>query len=327
MRSARLLAGPLAAAAVALAVLAGPLGAPAPAAAPPPPVGEPWLGLDGNSADGAPEEFVEHRISYDRGGPVELQAGATLAQFGAEFERSIKAGMIPVVTIEFAGYSSCTFGRACLPTDSKAISEYARGFVSTAEAIRARWPAAPIAFEAINEPWGYGTPAQYAAFLSLLLPEVAKSHVPLSDVYVAAEPNGWIAGLYQAEPQLRKEIKAWYLHPYAKDRRAGQGMAEVPGIRAEMASGADNVIASEVGFCDVSVSSKCAGSSAPAANPGDAAEALRSELAIGLGYHREGWLRAVLVYARGDGGWAMQDPTGRLTAPGQMLEAFGDRYG
>jgi hypothetical protein len=327
MRSARLLAGLVAAAAAAVAALAGPLDALAPAASSPSPAAEPWLGLNGNSAGGAPEEFVEHHVVYDRGGAVELRAGATLAQLAPGLERSIKAGMIPVVTIEFDGYSSCTFGRACLPTDPKALSEYARGFVSTAEAILARWPAAPIAFEAINEPWGYGTPSQYAAFLALLLPEVARSRVPIADVYVSAAGNGWIAGLYQAQPQLRSEIRAWYLHPYAKERKPGEGMAEVPAIRAEMASGSDNIIVSELGFCASSSSSSCLQSSAPASDPAEAAEALRGELAIGLGYHREGWLRALLVYARGDGGWAMEDPTGGLTASGRMLEAFGDRYG
>lgn len=324
MRSARLLAGLLA---VAVLTLAGLHQALAPAASPPPPSGEPWLGLNGNSADGAPEEFVEHRIVYDRGGGVELQAGETLSQLGPGFERSIKAGMIPVVTIEFDGYSKCTFGKACLPTDLKAIAEYARGFVATAEAILARWPAAPISFEAINEPWGYGTAEQYARFLALLLPEIAKSRVPPGDVYVSAAPNGWIAGLYQAEPSLRTEIQGWYVHPYAKERKPGEGIAEVPAIRAQMASGADNILVSELGFCDSSTSRSCLGSAAPASDATDAAEALRRELAIGLGYHREGWLRALLVYARSDGGWAMQSPKGPLTASGQALEAFGDRYG
>ncbi len=323
MRAARLLAGLLAAAAIVLAAVAGPLDALAPAAAP----REAWLGLNGNSAGGAPEEFVEHRIVYDRGGTVELKAGSTLAEIDGGLEPSIKAGMIPVVTIEFAGYSKCTFGKACLPTDRKLLGEYARGFVSTAEEIVRRWPAAPISFEAINEPWGYGTPSQYAAFLAQLLPAVAHSRVPLSDVYVAAAGERWIAGLYQAQPQLRNEVQGWYLHPYAKERKPGEGMAEVPGIRSEMASGRDNIIVSEIGFCAYSVSRQCDGSAAPASDPSDAAQALVKELGLALAYHREGWLRALLVYARSDGGWAMQEANGRLTAPGRALEAFGDRYG
>ncbi len=234
---------------------------------------------------------------------------------------------MPVVLIEFDGYSGCTFGKACLPTDPKALSTYARGFISTAEEILDKWPAAGITFEAINEPWGYGTAAQYAAFLALLLPEVARSQIPPADVYVGATGEGWIPGLYQAQPQLRGEIRGWYLHPYAKERKPGEGMAEVPGIRAEMASGQNNLSVSEIGFCAVSVGGgQCAGSSAPAFDPSDAARALQKELEIARADHEAGWLRDVLVYARTDGGWAMQQ-RGGLTEPGQMLEAYGQRYG
>jgi hypothetical protein len=319
--------GALVAAALALAALCGPLSTAAPAAGPF--AGGPWLGLNGNSTGylGGLEEFVEHRIVYDRGGSIELQAGETLADAAPPLEASIKAGMIPVVLIEFDGYSNCTFGKACLPTDPKALSAYARGFISTAEEILDKWPAAGITFEAINEPWGYGTPDQYAAFLALLLPLVANSHIPPGDVYVGATGEGWIQGLYQAQPQLRTEIQGWYLHPYAKERKPGQGMAEVPGIRAEMESGRDNVTVSEIGFCAVSVGGgQCATSAAPAVDPSDAARALEKELEIARADHRAGWLRAVLVYSRTDGGWAMQQ-RGGLTEPGGMLEAFGARYG
>jgi hypothetical protein len=291
--------------------------------------GGPWLGLNGNSTDylGGLEEFVEHRVVYDRGGAIELAAGETLAQAGPPLEKSIKAGMIPVILIEFDGYSGCTFGKACLPTDPKALSAYARGFISTAEEILDKWPAAGITFEAINEPWGYGTADQYAAFLALLLPQVARSHIPPEDVYVGATGEGWIQGLYQAQPQLRNEIEGWYLHPYAKERKPGEGMAEVPGIRAEMASGRGNVSVSEIGFCAVSVNrGQCLSSSAPAFDPSDAAGALEKELEIARADHAAGWLRSVLVYSRTDGGWAMQQ-RGGLTEPGQMLEAFGTRYG
>ena len=312
---------------MACAALCGALASGAGAAGPFP--GGPWLGLNGNSTDylGGLEEFVEHRVVYDRGGAIELQAGETLEDAGPPLEKSIKAGMMPVVLIEFDGYSGCTFGKACLPTDPKALSTYARGFISTAEEILDKWPAAGITFEAINEPWGYGTAAQYAAFLALLLPQVARSHVPPADVYVGATGEGWIPGLYQAQPQLRGEIQGWYLHPYAKERKPGEGMAEVPGIRAEMASGQNNLSVSEIGFCAVSVGGgQCASSSAPAFDPSDAARTLQKELEIARADHEAGWLRDVLVYARTDGGWAMQQ-RGGLTEPGQMLEAYGQRYG
>lgn len=308
---------------IALAALSWPC--PAKAA----PHSEPWLGLNGNSATplGGLDRFVERGVVYDRSGEVELSAGETLAQDGAGIERSIEAGMIPVIPIEFAGYSGCTFGRHCLPDDPKAIAEYARGFVATAEEIVRRYPVAPVKFEAINEPWGYGTPREYAAFLALLLPLVARSHVPLEAVYAGATGEGWVRSLYNAQPQLRTQVRGWYLHPYAKERKPGQGMPEVPHIRAEMASGQNNLIVSEIGFCAVSLSSRCLSSPAPAYDPADAAKALEGELGAALSDHRAGWLGAVLVYSRTDGGWAMQTPKGRLTDSGLMLESFAGRYG
>jgi hypothetical protein len=311
------------AAVAALAALTWPLGAAATQH-------EPWLGLNGNSATplGGLDRFVERGVVYDRSGEVEMFAGETLAQDGAGLERSIDAGMIPVIPIEFAGYSGCTFGRHCLPTDPKAISQYARGFIATAEEVLERYPVVPISFEAINEPWGYGSSQEYAAFLALLMPLLAHSHVPLGDVYAGAGGEGWVRGLYEAQPQLRTQIQGWYLHPYAKERKPGQGMAEVPRVRAEMASGQDNLIVSEIGFCAVSIRRlQCLTSAASAADPADAARALEGELRIALADHRAGWLRAALVYSRTDGGWAMQMPKGRLTESGLMLESFAGRYG
>jgi hypothetical protein len=290
----------------------------------------PWLGLNGNSNRfvGPVEQFVEHNILYDRGGAIELLAGETLAQAAVPLEASIKAGMIPIVIIEYDGYSNCTFGKQCLPTSEAALREYARGFVSTAQEILDKYPAAGIMFQASNEPWGYGSASQYAAMLARLLPRLARSRVPPSDVYVGVTGQGWVKGLYEAQPQLRSLIGAWYVHPYAKERKPGQGMAELPGIRSEMAAGQNNVIVSEMGFCAVSLAGgQCIASSAPAYNEKDAAEALYKELQIGLADHRAGWLKALLVYSRSDGGWAMQLKGGMLTEPGKMLEAFGDSYG
>jgi hypothetical protein len=289
----------------------------------------PWLGLNGNSAEhvGPLEQFVEHGVIYDRSGAIELIAGETLAQDGAGLARSIRAGMIPVIPIEFDGYQRCTFGKQCLPLDGKAISTYAEGFISTAEEIIGKYPAAGVKFEAINEPWGYGTAAEYAAFLAVLLPRLAHSHIPLEDVYVGATGDTWVKGLYEAQPQLRSEIRGWYLHPYAKERKPDQGMAEVPAIRSEMASGQNNLIVSEIGFCAVSVDQRCLSTAAPAYDPPDAAKTLEKELMIALADHRAGWLRAAIVYSRSDGGWAMDLKGGQLTDSGEMLLRFADRYG
>ncbi|HUB36001.1 MAG TPA: hypothetical protein VL972_04195, partial [Solirubrobacteraceae bacterium] len=41
-------------------------------------------------------------------------------------------------------------------------------------------------------------------------------------------------------------------------------------------------------------------------------------------YHLAGWLRALIVYSRNDGGYAMQLSSGKLTAQGKALEAFAE---
>jgi hypothetical protein len=294
----------------------------------PPPVG-PWLGLNGNNSTflGPIDAFVEHGVEYDRSGPIEWVAGETLAQGGQGFRIPIDAGMIPVVTIEYKAYNHCQFNSQCLPTSAAAITEYVTGFIVSAREILAKYPAAPILLEATNEPWGYGSAAQYAAILASLLPAAARAHLPMERVYAGATTGGWIKSLYEARPQLRSEIKGWYVHPYNPSRDPASGVGQLPGLQAEMTSGQSNVIVSEMGFCAPDVNNaagRCAGGPAPARDSADAAQALSSELRLAASYHRAGWLRALLVYSRNDNGWAMQIHGGVLTAQGRALEAFAD---
>ncbi|HXD56250.1 MAG TPA: IPT/TIG domain-containing protein [Solirubrobacteraceae bacterium] len=289
----------------------------------------PWLGLNGNSSEflGPVDAFVEHGVAYDRSGPTEWVAGETLAQSHDGLQISIAAGMIPVVTIEYRAYEGCHYGEQCLPTSAAAISEYVRGFISSAREILARYPAAPILFEASNEPWGYGSAAQYAAILASLLPAAARAHLPMERIYAGATGKGWIGDLYAARPQLQREIRGWYLHPYDAERVSGEGIPSLPAAQAEMTSGQNNVIVSEVGFCapDVNDSAAlCASGPAPARDSADAAAALSRELRAAVPFHRAGWLRALIVYSRNDKGWAMQLEGGALTAQGRTLEAFAD---
>ncbi len=297
----------------------------------PPPEG-PWLGLNGNSSLflGPIDAFVEHGVSYDRSGPVEVIAGARLAQTGAGLEPSIRAGMIPVIPIEYPAYVNCSFGQQCVPTSASAITAYVQGFISSAREILARYPAAPIVFEATNEPWGYGSAAQYAAILASLLPAATHAGLPVDRIYVGATGSGWIKGLYRARPQLETEIKGWYFHPYNHEGASGEGVAGLPGWQAEMTSGQSNVIVSELGFCAPEVNkaeAQCSSGPAPARNEAEATSRLSEELSRTVPFHREGWLRAVLVYSRNDGGWAMQLRGGALTDQGRALEEFADAYG
>lgn len=293
----------------------------------------PWLGLNGNSMLylGPVDAFVEHDIVYDRSGAIEWQAGETLKRGGRGLETSIRAGMIPIVTIEYRGYSHCHYGASqCLPTSRQAITDYVLGFVSSAREILARYPAVPIDFEASNEPWGYGNAAQYAALLTSLLPAARSAGLPIDRLYVGATSGSWISDMYAAEPRLQSLIKGWYVHPYNPSRGATTGVGELPGLQAEMTSGQNNLIVSEMGFCAPDVnkaSAQCASSPAPARNSAEAAAALRSELQLAAPFHRAGWLRALIVYSRNDGGWAMQLPHGRLTAQGAALEAFANATG
>lgn len=290
----------------------------------------PWLGLDGNSSQGLGpvDTFVEQRVVYDRSGPVEWGAGETLAQGGSGLAASIDAGMIPVITIEFRGYSECSWESDCLPTSEGAIGEYVSGFVASASEILDKYPAAGVLFEAINEPWGYGTAAQYAAILAKLLPAAARAGLPPAQIYAGATGEGWVQGIYGAQPRLQREVKGWYLHPYA--RTSVPGIGALPAVQAEMTSGQGNLIVSEIGFCAAGVNhsgGSCPGSSAPARTGAEAAAELGGELRAALPDHRAGWLRALLVYSRNDGGWAMQLPGGQLTRSGEALEGFADAYG
>ncbi len=302
-----------------------------------PPASAPWLGLNGNSSVFLKPtgEFVEHGIAYDRSGPIEWYAGETLSHGGASpgisggqgLALSIDAGMIPVITIEYRAYEHCHYSEQCLPTSARDIDEYVTGFIGSAREIIARYPAAPILFEVSNEPWGYGSAAQYAAILAALLPAARAAGLPMDRIYAGLTSGGWLGGLYSAAPQLRSEVGGWYLHPYNPSHSATTGIGELPGLQAQLGSGRDNLMVSEFGFCAADVNrphTNCANSPASASDSAEAAALLAAELRRAVPYHRAGWLRAVLVYSRNDGGWAMQTITGGLTAAGRAFVAFAD---
>lgn len=293
----------------------------------------PWLGLNGNSVTylGSLEMFVEHKVVYDRSAGIEWKAGGRLSEpRGEALARSIGAGMIPVITVEFAGYSRCSWHQECLPTGKK-IARYVKGFVRSANEVLARYPAAPIVFEAINEPWGFGSAAQYADVLAQLLPAAQRAGIPPERIYAAATGSGWVRSLYREAPALQEEVKGWYLHPYGPPT-GGEGIQSLPAIQAEMTSGQSNLLVSEAGYCapDVNGSARECQGAGPAYAPNSAAAAsdLTEMLDNALPYRRAGWLRALLVYSRNSGGWAMQQlPGPTLTAQGKALIAFADAHG
>ena len=319
----------------------------------------PWLGLDGNSNGVKPErlgEFVANNVVYDRGGDpgIELEAGELLeedgkaTQGGEAIATSIDAGMIPDIMISYKGYEGDYKSDPNFPTEekgSKTLKEYVEGFVKSAKAVHEKYPSA--IFEPINEPWGYTTPqyngAEYANVIAKLLPEARAVGIPLSSIYVAAlsegcakagecSTNKWIPAMYAAQPKLETEIQGWYFHPYGKPSGLGEydngGIQALPIVQAVMTSGQNNLIVSEVGYCDYELNKEeCGEESSISGTGAQTGKWMTEMLDNAQPYHEAGWLRALIVYARSDGGWRTQLEDGVLTKDGESLDAFGDLHG
>jgi hypothetical protein len=175
--------------------------------------------------------------------------------------------------------------------------------------------------------------------------------VPLDDVYVPAaidplnDGSSWVADLYQAQPCLKPTgrpcqpgslptpIEGWNVHPYGLPGFVNEGIGSVPGFRDTVLSGRDNILVSEIGFCatDVAGGANCSQNQRDIDGPGSqVAGWLTETLADAYRMHKQGWLKAVIVWARdypyesGGTGWAMQNPDGSLTAQGQALEQFAE---
>jgi hypothetical protein len=307
-----------------------------------------WLGLDGNSGGVSPgrlREFEGKGIVYDRGGGpwLDWAAGELLERRGRPTEGgealavSTAAGMIPVIAIEYRAYHGYYRSDPDFPQRRTGrqqalgmgtINGYVKGYIASATAIHARYPSA--IFEPMNEPWGYTTPqyngAEYANVIAKLLPAAKAAGIPLSSIYVGAASKRWVTAMYAAQPRLETEIQGWYLHPYGPPNSAGNnqgdGIQSLPEVQQTMTSGQNNIIVSEVGYCAINVNdgADCAGEDRETS--AEAARNLTEMLDNALPYHEAGWLRALLVFARSEGGWAMQLRDGALTAQGQALERF-----
>ena len=326
-----------------------------------------WLGLDSNTAKylGPINTFALHGVVYDRS--FELQAGELPSEGErgyetAEFEKRLSEDyeddMTPVAVIEYKGYDRQGYAftpdpefpqlrnRAEEAEGKNTVAQYVSGFLKTTTAILAlvsrKYPGMQVLIEPMNEPWGYTTPrdngAEYADVLASLLPAAAEAHIPASDIYVAATGRGWVPAMYRTQPALGSEIQGWYFHPYGPpagvEDDESAGIQSLPLVQAEMTSGQNNIIVSEAGYCAEDVNNPMGlegGSGCDGLSVKDSTTAA-SDLSRMLGnsrpYHEAGWLRALIVYSRNDGGWAMQNfPELTLTKSGEALEAFADAYG
>jgi len=297
-----------------------------------PPASGIWLGLNGNSSTylGAVDTFLQEGVAYDRSGPIEFRAGQ-VPKAGGALEADIRDGMIPVVVIDYQGYEGQFRPDPRFPTEeagSTTLRKYVEGFVRTATAILATYPGKTILFEPMNEPWGYTTPrydaAPYADVIAKLLPAARQARIPASRIYVGAFGRHWVRGMYESQPALQREVQGWYFHPYGppsgSTEEGSAGIQSLPGVQAEMTSGQNNIIVSEVGYCaeEVNGGRGCQHNETSA----QATANLSQMLQDAVPYHQAGWLRALLVYSRNDGGWAMQLPGGAFTREGEALSAF-----
>ncbi len=316
-----------------------------------------WLGLDYNSrlGVGGLTDFVRHGIVFDREGNIEPEAGAPAtpdSKLGRGLRASLGAGMVPDIVIDppVVGGQLCAVERACLPVGQQEIGSYVQGFVATAQSVLASFPGRRVLFEPMDEPWNIGhsdsepgsaAATGYAQVLARLLPAIVAARdpsIPLDDVYVPAtgqlgDSSLWLADLYRAQPCLKPgpgtcgPIEGWTVHAYGRPGSRIEGIGSVPGLRAGMASGADNIVVSEVGFCavDAAPDLTCAHNNPDVFGTGEQAAAWLSEtLREALPMRRAGWLKALLVWARFSNGWSMQLLNGALTAQGKVLQEFGN---
>ncbi len=241
------------------------------------------------------------------------------------------------------------------------IKGYAEGFAKSASAIlkfvNEKTPGRAVLFEPMNEPWNFTTPQyngkEYANVVVEVLHEAATIGIPPSDIYIGAigydctatecgqycteEPpkplcisDDWVPAMYAAQPKLETEIKGWYFHPYGPPAGAeagdSRGIESVPAVQAKMTSGQNNIVVSEVGYCDKEAHGGEECGSGGITNA-EAEKDMTEMLTHAKPYHEAGWLKALIIYSRNANGWEMELEHSVLTKEGEAFAAFGDRYG
>lgn len=237
----------------------------------------------------------------------------------------------------------------CVPVGPY-VGVYVDGFIATARSIISAYPGERIVFEPMNEPWDWASPpgtasgqsaaGQYAAVLARLLRSAIGARISLADIYVPAsgalqDGSSWIPDLYAAQPCLAPgrgtcgPIGGWNVHAYGLPGSSTEGIGSVPGLRAQMRSGEDNIIVSEIGFCAVNVNGGrgCNENLSDIVSTGaQTALWLRETLDQALAMRRAGWLKGLLLWDRAGDGWSMEDDAGQLTPQGRVLLAFAQRW-
>ena len=128
-----------------------------------------------------------------------------------------RPGMIPVIPLEFAGYSKLQVRHAtCLPTDRKAIGEYVAGLHH--DRPEKSSPATRPCRSCSRRSTSRGATAprgEYAAFLALPAAGSSRSRTSAAVRRLRRRdgPRLGAARCTPAQPQLRTQIQGWYAAP------------------------------------------------------------------------------------------------------------------
>lgn len=285
--------------------------------------GATWLGLNRNAAYsylGAINDFTKHGIVWDR---VAIEAGKTSGTEWNEVKASVEAGMAVMVLIQSAGEK--------YPESTAEIETYAKELVKTVKAIREAYPVAELYFEIINEPY-FATaeqePAKYATILVEVFARCEAASIPLSVLVAAGRGKGWITGLYTAQSSLKTKIEGWSLHPYGAANGAegwnSLGVQSVMALRAEMASGQNNIFITEIGWWVEGVNGATTVEPPKAESIKQAAEFLETAVKHAWRYHSSGWLKAYIIYGRGQTGFGLEETGAKINKAGEALIKFAE---
>ena len=104
-----------------------------------------------------------------------------------------------------------------------------------------------------------------------------------------------------------------------------EGIGSLPGLRKQMLGGENNIVVSEIGFCALDVDGGRYCNENRTDVDGTSAQTatwLGETLKEALPMHRAGWLKALLLWARSGGGWAIRDPGRQPHSAGRVLALF-----
>lgn len=289
-----------------------------------------WLGLMGNSgyaSFGAIDDFSKHGILFDRGNGLEPAAGA--ASTGTS--TSLAASMKPIIIIEDGE------GEGKMPSTTTAQKEFAEKVVETINKEKASFPGKELLFEILNEPYfrtvteGVTLAQQYADIVNEVFLKCEAAGISLSIILISARGREWITEMYARQSSLKTKIANWSVHPYGPENntnRAGNwnsaGILSLQALRAEMQSGQSNIYVTEYGWWVEGVNGDKVKQSPAASSQAIAEEWLKGGLQMAWRFHDKGWLKSMIIYSRGAGGFAMEETAKKLTKPGEALINFAD---